>query len=395
MGIRSSGPRSEEDVRRISERLSIERDGGVKPTDPNSLLYGLPANHPLVTQYAGAPDTASAGSATQPPAAPSIASPEAPKPFRGGSAAFESTMDAFGDRQKRMETDGQFASDTLGALMAGKTPPKAPNIQTPGEAYKPNNEAVGLRPEEKAGGASATTSKAGTPGQYGVNALPQGFSAYQNRDGGWTVQGPDGKPQKFASEQEASAFLNQQSPAATPGVPVGAVPPSGALGMRPVPGLLPSAPAAASASIHQNVIPTPGGGMVPVNKTPPPSGGGGMPTAAFGGFRPQVPGVIQRFTNMIAPPAPAVPPSPPANPNVLPTPQALQQAPAPSAKDKAVTQRSVDASVGAMDAMIANPPLPAVNLRPPVKKPVERQAQAVADQYNPFQVSNRARVFPY
>jgi hypothetical protein len=359
---------TEEERNRMASRMHVEDNLGLGAGDANSVRYGLGAD-------AGVPGGAGMATPTLP-----AAQADKPKTFRGGSPEFEQTMDRAGAARSMLETDDEVYRATLDALMANRT--KLPE-QTPGAAYVPRNQDIGITPQEAARGGSATVSKVGTPGQYGVNSLPQGFTSYQNRDGGWTVIGPYGKPMRFANEADAAGWLNGtgQAPAPIPARWGNAQ--LGQLAAPQTPQLPQVQPGVAGAPAMSTDVPRPGGS----GKT---RGYRGEQQVGVTLLNPP-PTVCSRL--VLAPPpdlarlqaqqrtlAPIARQQPAFDPNVFDQLNGGSPAPAP-----------IPARWG--NAQLGQPGAAAPNLRPPTR-PAQQAAQQIADRFNPFRPAGRRATFP-
>lgn len=345
--LKPPGAWNERERARVAQRMAAEDASGVGADNPNSIRYGLGgiAQGPQMSQ------------------APSLDSP-APPP-RGGSAEFESTMNGIAETKRGINSGETQMPDFAGA----RTPAKPLNVQTPGEAYRPNNPDIKLAPHEVAGGASATTPQMGTPGTYSLERLPEGFASFKNRDGGWTIIGPDGKPQKFATDADAIAWLN------TPQQPTGANGAGVANGWTPEMRTALGQPMPGAGIANQmnpaqraNVFGSP-------SATPAPAAGG----TSFPSF-PQNP-MFARSKAIQVPPAPKK-----AITGRLPTPAEMAQYPDPTqAKPgKPQSRQEQDATIAQFDqpatqAPILRPLSPSIIPAPQVKT-----ATAIAKRFNPF-----------
>jgi hypothetical protein len=376
--LKPPGSWNDHERRIMSNRMLAEESVGMGADNPNSVRYGLPTQTGTTTTPA-TPTQPSAPAATE------------PKPPRGGNPAFESTMNDFGAYMRGIN-DG-----SVKPTLPGPTKPTPRVEQNPGSNYVPNNPAIALAPHEAAGGASATVPKQGTPGQFSVNSLPQGFTSYQNRDGGWTIIGTDGKPQQFASEADAAMWLNG-------GVAAPAAPAPGTAPFTPPAGYAEASPAGQArmrdearnaadlAKYGQPQAPTPG----KTSARPDPRGANLEPTLAsapstYGGPY----GLSPVATRPAAPPAAPVPAASPA------AAPAVASAPTPFGAAMFSPFRGMGMNPG-MAPQPAAPVLPpaapvqAPNLRPPVTTPELRQASDVARRFNPLDPgSSRTMVMSY
>lgn len=415
-----TGVRSSKDAKRLAQRMSVEDSLGLGNRDPNSVRYGLPDMGTDPSQRTGSVDPGFVrnmprGQRSIDPGmvrdGPMLPEPTPEKPThgdalrnsgggvwsgpRGGNQAFEDQMQGQGDYMRGI-------NDGTTKLPQGITTPAAPlQTQTPGSAYVPNQPHIGLSASEMARGASVATPQVGVPGQFSVNSLPAGFASYQNRDGGWTVIGPDGKPQRFASDQDAAAWMNGGGVA-----PHAPTTPANFAAAGATPGAAPAWDPNQSkgANLRTRDEAETAAAVGPAPENPRGKGMGTPRPRASAAAGPEAPlNIWQRMArNATSMPA--------GTTGRFGEPSVAMNAPAPTPRPAPVTAQTPDAqrpsrfSQQEYDAgllpspqqvMNAPAPTPVPNLRPPATRPELMQADAMASAFNPFRSTSRSPVFSY
>lgn len=161
---------TEKERKRVAQRLSVEREHGLGPGNANSIFYD-PAYAQAAQEGAAQEGAAKEGTAKE--GAAKKGAEEVPgatgTPIRGGSKAFTDTMDNFAAYMQRIR-DGAVDVNLRG-------PRRRLNIQTPGNAYRANNPAIALTPEERARGAAVFVPPAASP-----SPAPSTSAAQSNQD---------------------------------------------------------------------------------------------------------------------------------------------------------------------------------------------------------------------